>query len=254
MNIGEKDEVLTKLGFIYKRDKGVENIKSVAVGDKECKTLPDSIHQLSDLLLLNDEQLIAIAKYCGCYKSPSTHKADVVVNGVGVSLKSLRGAPPAVLNHTSRFGLQRVCGMCNEGIQEVLDDVVKEYHQLRRAGAINEDVHNDLDISPFRRYKDELKEFINYFVFKGTGFRDSKFPAQYVVDVDDPFDTSTWKVYDENNFVDENWDKLVFSMRSSKGMGKYPNVHKDRKDCMSVWAEEHIIGKYSGALHIRLKK
>ena len=130
MNIGERDEVLTKLGFIYKRDKGVENIKSVAVGDKECKTLPDSIHQLSDLLLLNDEQLIAIAKHCGCYKSPSTHKADVVVNGVGVSLKSLRGAPPAVLNHTSRFGLQRVCGMCNEGTQEVLDDVVKEYHQL----------------------------------------------------------------------------------------------------------------------------
>ena len=254
MNIGERDEVLTKLGFIYKRDRGMENINSVAVGDKECKSLPDSIHQLSDLLLLNDEQLIAIANQCGCYKSPSTHKADVIVNGVGISLKSMRGAPPAILNHTSRFGLRRVCEMCNEGTQEVLDNAVNEYHQLRRDGVINEDVHNDSINSPFRKYKEELKEFINHFVFRGTGFRDSKFPAQYVVDVDDPFDASTWKVYDESNFVDANWDKFVFSMRSSKGMYKYPNVAKERKDCMSVWVEEHIIGKYSGSLHIRLKK
>ena len=230
MNIGERDEVLTKLGFIYKRDRGIDNIKSVSVGDKECKTLPDSIHQLSDLLLLNDEQLIAIAKHCGCYKSPNTHKADVIINGVGLSLKSMRGAPPSILNHTSRFGLQRVCSMCKEGTQSVLDYVVREYHQLRRVGDINEDIHNDLDISPFRQHKDELKEFINYFVFKGTGSKDSIFPAQYVVDIDDPFDVSTWKVYDESNFVDANWDKFVFSLRSSKGMGKYPNVAKERKD------------------------
>ena len=254
MNVGERDEILTKLTLIYNRDNGDGYIWSIMVAGKECKSLPDSIKALRDMDLLNDDDLIAIAKYCGCYKSPSTHKADVTVNGVGLSLKSMRGAPPSILNHTSRFGLQRVCSMCKEGTQSVLDDAVKEYHQLRRVGVINEDVHNDSINSPFRKYKEELKEFINHFVFRGTGFRDSKFPAQYVVDVDDPFDASTWKVYDESNFVDANWDKFVFSMRSSKGMYKYPNVPKERKDCMSVWVEEHIIGKYSGALHIRLKK
>ena len=252
MNIGERDEVLAKLVLIYLRDK--RQFVSVSVGGKECKSLPYNIN-IDDLKLLNDDKLVSIAKYCGCFKSPSSHKADVAVNGYGISLKSMRGMPPAIINHTSRVGGYRVCtNNCSEGTQELLDNAVKEYHHLRKEGIINEDVCNESTHSPFRKYKDEFRSFINHFVFRGTGARDSKFPAEYVVDVDDPFDTNTWKVYDESNFVDENWDKFVFSMRSSKGMGKYPNVSKERKDCMSVWAEEHIMGKYSGAIHVRMKK
>lgn len=255
MNVGERDEILTKLTLIYNRDNGDGYIYSIMVAGKECKSLPDSIKALRDLDLLNDDDLIAIAKYCGCYKSPSTHKADVAVNGVGISLKSLRGSPPAIINHTSRVGIKRVCdNNCDAGTQTILDNAVQEYHRLRKAGAINEDISNDNVNSPFRPLKEELKKILNYFVFKGTGARDSKFPAQYMVDIDDPFDMSTWKAYDESNFIDENWDKIVFSMRSSKGMGKYPNVKPDRKDCMSVWVEEHQEGKYSGAFHARLKK
>lgn len=253
MNIGERDEILAKLVLIYIRDKG--KIESVSVGDKECKSFPDSIQDINDLKLLDDEQLVSLAKQCGCYKSPSSHKADVVINGDGISLKSLRGSPPAIINHTNRFGVERVCSNnCRDGTQILLDNYVKEYHRLRREGVINEDICNDSEYSPFREHKDELKEFLNYFVFKGTGARDSKFPAKYVLDVDDPFDTNTWKAYDESNFIDANWDKLVFSMRSSKGMGKYPNVSKERKNSMSIWAEEHQSGKYSGAIHVRLKK
>lgn len=252
MNIGEKVEILTKLVLIYIRDMG--KVESVSIGDKECRSLPDSIQSINDIKLLNDDELISLAKYAGCYKSPSSHKADVIINGYGVSIKSLQGRPPAIINHTSRFGIERVCKYnCSVGTQNLLDEMVKEYHKLRREGAINEDICNDSINSPFKKHKDILKEVLNYFVFKGTGARDSKFPAKYILEIDDPFDTSTWKTYDENNFIDANWDKLVFSMRSSKGMGKYPNVPKDKRDSMSIWVEEHQKSKYSGAIHVRLK-
>ena len=65
--------------LIYIRDK--EKIESVSVGGKECKSFPDSIQDINDLKLLDDEQLVLLAKQCGCYKSPSSHKADVVING-----------------------------------------------------------------------------------------------------------------------------------------------------------------------------
>ena len=51
MNIGEKVEILTKLVLIYIRDMG--KVESVSIGDKECRSLPDSIQSINDIKLLD---------------------------------------------------------------------------------------------------------------------------------------------------------------------------------------------------------
>ena len=74
----------------------------------------------------------------------------------------------------------------------------------------------------------------------------------------DPLSTSTWKFYDKTNAVDDLWDKLVFSLRASKGMpGGYPNNMTPKalltKPSVDMWTELSS-GKYRGALHIRATK
>ena len=63
---------------------------------------------------------------------------------------------------------------------------------------------------------------------------------------------TTWKKYG-NDYIDSHWDKLVFSLRSSKGMGNYPNIKKPtKKASMEKWTVYHS-GGYKGALHVRVK-
>ncbi len=66
----------------------------------------------------------------------------------------------------------------------------------------------------------------------------------------------SWLIYDENNALDSLWGKLVFSVRSNKGMPEgYPNVSdklQDLKPSYERWTN-FIDGAYRGALHIRSK-
>ncbi len=59
-----------------------------------------------------------------------------------------------------------------------------------------------------------------------------------------------------NTFSD--WDKLIFSLRSKKGIpNNYPDVTSKKliplKSSIAKWTK-HIDGAYRGALHIRTKK
>ena len=173
------------------------------------------------------------------------------INKIPYSIKSLEKSPPALVNHTARPGWERVCGVINEPIDK-LDEIIDKYWSLRNDGIINEDIINSDINSPFKENKEYLSKILNYFLFRGSGSKDSLYPAKFILDFKNPLDIYTWEIWGEN-YINEHWDRFIFSVRSKKGMGKYPNITDiKKKESMDKWVM--LCGdKYKGALHVRVK-
>ena len=255
-NAGEYDELRIKLRLIELRDSKQQividgkrlEIRSVGLG-KEFGSLPQGIN----LQTLTDDQIEKLAKSVGAGKAKTSYKADVNINGEGYSVKSHRSAPPAIVNHTPRWGWVRICKELDYDITP-LDNMVAEYFKLRREGVLAEDVWNKDPKSPFAKHKEYLRTILNYFIFEGTGSKKSEYPAKYVLDCSDAYNTNTWKIHDKSNYLDLYWDKLKFSMRN-KGFESYP-YHREldlwkNKEC-ELWAEE-FDDSLKGSLHIRVE-
>lgn len=254
-NVGEYDELRIKLRLIELRDSvntvtidGKKfNLKSVGLV-REFDPLPKG----TNLKAMTDAQIEVLANKVGAGKAKGSYKADVNINGEGFSVKSHRSAPPAIVNHTPRWGWYRICRQLKVNITK-LDNMVNEYFRLRKSGQINEDIYNSDPRSPFKNEKEYLRPILNYFLFTGTGTGDSDYPAKYVLDCADPYDTTTWKIHDESDYLDIFWDDMKFSMRE-KGFEAYPYT----RDCdawktplAQPWAVK-IDGVYKGSLHVRV--
>lgn len=256
MNIGERNELLIKLRLVEMRMQNKsadvfnnEKIESVGFNGKEYRDIPKGYE---NYFSFSDEALITLAKATNISKAGIYDKADVYINGRGYSIKSLNAAPPALVNHTARDGWERVCSCIDYDIHQ-LDNIVAQYWNLRQQGVITEDISNSNPHSPFAPYKDYLLPILNYFLFKGSGSRDSKYPADFILDFTNPINETTWKRYG-NDYIDSHWNKLVFSLRSSKGMGNYPNIKNPiKKASMEKWTV-YYSGGYKGALHVRVTK
>lgn len=256
-NIGEKDERLIKLYLIYLRDKEViclphiGVIESVGFGNKEYSKWPQNIEleNLKQYSINNWQKIEILCDQLGVNKSPSGAKSDVYINNIGISLKSLNGAPPALINHTHRAGFIKVANRLGEDIHK-LDSLIDEYWKLRLKGIIAEDVFAEGLNSPFgsQDAKKIIKPYLKYFLFEGTAKNDSKYPAEYLLDFSDIFELSSWHIYNKEDAVsDKIYSRLKFSLRS-KGMEKYPNI-KNKED-IEPWTKL-CDNKYKGALHVR---
>lgn len=254
-NVGEYDELRIKLRLIELRDSNnnvtidgkTYNIKSVGL-ELEFKSLPAG----TNLRKMSDEDIERLANSVGAGKAKGSYKADVNINGQGFSVKSHRSAPPAIVNHTPRWGWKRICDQLNVSI-EPLDKMVNEYFELRSKGIINEDIWNTDPNSPFAKNKEYLRPILNYFLFTGTGAKDSEYPAKFVLDCADPYDVSTWKIHDESNYLDKYWNDIKFSMRE-KGFEAYPYTRKCdlwKTPLSQPWAKK-FGGAYKGSLHVRV--
>lgn len=249
-NKGEYDEMRAKLHLIQLRDtkKTVTiggnkvDVLSVRNGEDECDQLPEG----TDLAQLSDLEVESLAKQVGAFKAPAGSKADVYVNNFGISVKSHRGANPAFLNHTHRAGFLKVCERVGVSINK-LDEIISDYWIKRKAGDIGEDIKNSDPKSPFKKHLDYLKPIMNYFLFTGTAQKNSPFPTDYILDFTDPLDESCWK-FSKDEYLDDNWEHIIFSVRSKGMPPSYPNV----KDATAInpWVG-YADGKYKGSLHGR---
>lgn len=252
MNAGERNEILVKMRLVQLRDSNndksvLKKITSVGFGGNEYGKLPAG----TNLAAMSDIQIESLAKSIGINKAGRFDKADVYIDNVPYSIKSLQTAPPALVNHTARDGWERVCSAIGCTIDK-LDTIVKEYWELRKSNKIKEDIPNNEPNSPFKNEKDYMLPILNYFLFKGTGSRDSKHPADCILDFTDPLDINTWNVYGDD-YLDSHWDNLIFCIRSKKGMGNYPKIkNAKKKSSMAKWTE-YFLGEYRGALHVRVK-
>lgn len=208
---------------------------------------------LCDIVMRTDDELMEISGEMNIEKAGIFDKADVYINNEGVSLKSTYGANSALINHTSRPGFDRVCKEVGADIT-VLDGIIDRYWELRLAGEIPEDIPNKNPKSPFREHKEYFRPILEYFIFKGTGSKDSDHPAEYMIEFADPINPRKWTVITKEEAIDRIWDDLIFSMRSKKGMPKNYTLAYKGKNAQSIarWVR-NCDGDYRGALHVRIK-
>jgi hypothetical protein len=259
MNSGERDEFLAVIRLTQMRDAGkslplLEQITSVGFKGLEYKSSQWCYGSGEPTLSITDSALTSEADSMGFKKAGKFDKADVYVNGFGVSLKSMRNAAPALINHTTRPGWARICKKLNLDIAQ-LDSIIEGYWKLRQSGVIKEDTFNGDSHSPFRNHKEYLQPLLEYFLFLGTSSKDSNSPASYLLDFNSPIKESTWEIFTPEGVIDLIWAKLVFCVRSKKGMPTgYPS-ERNRADHESVklWTKFHQ-EQYRGALHMRKLK
>lgn len=252
-NVGEKGEVLFKLKLVEMRDDG-ESFNGMPIDsvgfDYEYGHLPVDIETMIDS---SDDELSVFLGQMMIDKAGPFDKADVYINKVGVSLKSTNGANSALINHTTRPGFERVCKVVGANIV-TLDEIIDKYWELRLSGKIGEDISNNNPISPFRDHKEFFRPILEYFLFRGTGSRESNHPAEYIIEYSDPMNSGQWTVITRKEAIDKIWDNLVFSLRSKKGMP--PNYTPDYKgknaESIARWVR-YCDGDYKGALHVRVK-
>jgi hypothetical protein len=255
INQGERDEYLLKLFLVECRklnrpipigDK-VEVVKNVENSRREEIDYPEKSMNWN---AISSGLLVFICQKIKAGKSGAFDKADVFVNGIGISVKSRRGAPPSIINQTDREKILRVMNIIHNPMPP-LDHIVDRYWNLRLNGG-TEDVSGIGEANPFTTSESGesnisiIKPLLNYFAFKGTGSRDSEAPATFVLSAGEPQDTSTWVYYSEQDFVDSVWERLVFSIRA-KGL---PAVITEE---MKPWVRD-VGGRKVGTLNVRVKK
>ena len=100
MNKGERDELLAVIRLVQMRDASqtlplIGKIASVGFNGKEYQSPPWPYGSGKPSLGITESDLNAAARSMGLQKAGRDDKADVYVNGIGISLKSMRSAPPA---------------------------------------------------------------------------------------------------------------------------------------------------------------
>ena len=255
MNKGEFNELLLKVMLVYLRDSGqadskLGQINSVGFNGVEYGSFPKHL-RIQDLYQISESSLKQLAESLNIGKSPARSKSDVSINGYGYSVKSFEAAPPALVNHTARPGFETACRCVNVDIAD-LDKIIDEYWSKRIAGTIKEDVKNTDMHSPFTHRRSVLAPLLQYFLFTGTGAGPSRHKADYILDCNNPITYQEWEVYTPATVIDKIWMKLVFSLRSKKGMpADYPKMQNvSKKNSVQRWTQ-YFQGSYRGALHIR---
>lgn len=257
-NKGERDEYLLKLFLIECRQKSLpvpigdsmQVVRSVGSKKREYGSLTFQL----DWKQLEAEELISVCASVYATKAGYNEKADVFINGIGISVKSERGGNPSIINHTTRDKILRVMNSIKAPIAP-LDSMVGNYWKLRLARKINEDTCISDINCPFS-HPDEnacltaLKPLINYFAFDGTGTKDSDAPAQLILSLADPMNVNTWTYFDKTTFIFAVWKKLVFSIR-----GKATPIEIDEKNAAHLLMKPWIRiseGTLKGALSVRV--
>ncbi len=257
-NQGERDEYLLKLFLIECR----KNKMAVPVGKSTqiVKSVGGMNYEYGEPAIwmkwdsLSAEELVYICNSVKANKASGFAKADVFINGIGISVKSERGSAPSIINQTNRNGILRVMHSLNAPILP-LDKLIDEYWFLRNQGSIGEDVRTIDSKSPFSNKEtciSVLKPLLNYFAFDGTGSKDSLEPATYILSLKCPHDINTWVYYTKENFVDSVWEKLIISIRT-KGTPQDIENNLDKYHSLLPWVRK-VGDKFSGALNVRIAK
>jgi hypothetical protein len=230
-------------------------VKQVQLPLGSLLTIPKSFPPNITPTLISRFSDLQLANFCtqhGIIKAGIFSKADIFINGVGYSIKYSNASPPALVNHTRRTGWEFVAQKKGISIGH-LDLLIADYWQKRLNGTISEDVPNTHSYSPFNSHLNVLLPYLEYFIFEGTGSRISKHPASEIIEFSDPFNISSWKLLNKNQLVQSIWPRLVFSMRSGKGMPTNINsLTQIEKKSVLIWTK-NVNGSLKGALHVRIR-
>lgn len=244
MNAGEIDELKAVLTLIYCRDNNVNGVRNVGL-EHEYRSHNKTIEELK---VMDDRAIISLSSACGVVKAKASYKADVRINGEGYSLKSHRKALPALLNHTHRAGIIKVCNRINLDIS-VLDSLIGQYWDNRINRVHGEDVkYTD---SVFAQGHASMVQLLEYFLFVGTANGISPFPAVALYSFNDPFNFSSWQRKSRSSAASEMIRGSTISLRNKGMMGSYSDSSTSTAHTeMRPWVR-NVDGSDKGSLHIR---
>jgi len=265
-NIGEIGELLLKAKALQCMQAGESipaisgPISSLHVGDFKSRrgtySTRASCPHVGNLAALRDygfKELQLKLAYAGIVKAGTSMKADIQINGANYSIKSSEKRP-AIINHTFRRGFLRITKKLGVPI-DPLDEEVATYWEVRQGDEfkLGEDIsgydRREASIFISAEFKEYFRPVFNYFAFTGTGRSDSPAPAEYILEFDDPTDTSTWKVIPKDAFYDLAWPDLIFSVRDKLAKGQRLSSTTMPADD-KPWAQISR-GKIQAQLHVR---
>lgn len=251
MNKGEEDELKAKLSLIYWRDNNINNIQTVGYNDgQNYLEYPSHNLTLNDIKNLDKTNLRTICNDLNINIASSRIKADVTINNENISLKSTRGALPALINHTHREGIQKVCNRINLNIAS-LDNAINNYWIARQNGQIGEDIKMSTPNNPFLSIINDLSTLLEYFLFRGTASGNSLVQAVKLIEFNDPTNYNTWTYYTPSQAISQYINNTTISIRSKAMPSTYNHTGTTPRDqSISKWTR-FSENKYKGTLHIR---
>ena len=215
----ERGRLLLKLMLVLARDRRAMQGRIQTTGFvREYGELPPDLG-VATLGRLGDDELAALAESVGIRPAPAGAKCDIFMNGMGYRIESLAAHPPVIIDDVEPDGLAAACrlaGVPADGLMERLK-ACRQEAERRTPGAGRADGPApeagecwiaDPD-SPLKDDREWLSPLIEYFWFTGSERGRSHFPADYLLDYDDPLNMNTWRTFDKRCAIDSVWDRLA---------------------------------------------
>lgn len=227
----ERGRLLLKLMLVLARDRRAMQGRIQTTGFvREYGELPPDLG-VATLGRLGDGEIAALADSVGIRPAPAGAKCDIFMNGMGYRIESLAAHPPVLVPDLEPSGLREACrcaGVPADRLEERLEACRQAAERSVRqagqaapgpaAGAADDGCRPALEAGEFRiadpasPLKDDrewLAPLIEYFWFTGSERGRSNFPADYLLDYDDPLNMNTWRTFDKRLAVESVWDRLA---------------------------------------------
>jgi hypothetical protein len=225
----ERGKLLLKLMLVLARDRRAMQGRIQTTGYvKEYGELPPDLGVIT-LGRLGDAEIAALAESVGIRPAPAGAKCDIFMNGMGYRIESLAAHPPVIVDDVEPDGLAAACrhaGVPADRLKERLASCRRFAERLSRHAAQSdgaaaggaEGTGTDAEAGEFRiadpasPLKDDrewLAPLLEYFWFTGSERGRSNFPADYLLDYDDPLNMNTWRTFDKRYAVESVWDRLA---------------------------------------------
>lgn len=132
-------------------------------------------------------------------------KSDIIINGKGVSIKSFVGSSPSIASRISRSNFEKLIDKINITDKNMFMSSIDEHYKMcaeRRLPCTLK-----ASDEPYNRINsDDWEKLINYLAFQGTATRDSRNPADYVLEISGKH--HSFKVYTRQEFAKTMIDRV----------------------------------------------
>jgi hypothetical protein len=196
----ERGKLLLKLMLVLARDRRAMQGRIQTTGFvKEYGVLPPDLG-VATLGRLGDGEIAALADSVGIRPAPAGAKCDIFMNGMGYRLESLAAHPPVIVPDVEPDGLAEACRWAGVPADRLME---------RLAACGEDELRIAAPDSPLKDGREWLAPLIAYFWFTGSERGRAHFPADYLLDFDDPLNMNTWRTFDRSYALDAVWDRLA---------------------------------------------
>lgn len=207
----ERGRLLLKLMLVLARDRRAMQGRIQSTGFvREYGELPPDLG-VATLGRLGDGEIAALADSVGIRPAPAGAKCDIFMNGMGYRIESLAAHPPVIVRDVEPDGLAEACrlaGVPADRLHARLEACRRLSEQRGRQADAGEFRIADPD-SPLKDDREWLAPLLEYFWFTGSERGKSHFPADYLLDYDDPLNMNTWRTFDKRHALEAVWERLA---------------------------------------------